>query len=709
MKKRVEQGKLFKRFFASYCLIIVIVLLITLVIFTTTSATMTSYILDSCTGMLKQSAEALDAFFLRLSNTASRMAIDSSLSKGYMNLNEYNAFEGIRYLRRYRSTLQNVYDIFLYYNDEMLYSTSGYCSYRVYPGQVHNFSAESQEIFWGEIGSNKSNVSFLSAANSVSMDYLMYSYPIPINEPIPTGMVGFLVGKETISDIIANLSIAACLCVETGGSYPRIALKQGNTELIPYMDKVAVSNDRTFRADKCLYAYQEVEAPLSKMRVRMAIDLDWLLSSVNSLRNKILLYIGMGFVLLTALAYFFSYLNYSPVQKIIEDYRLTPTKGMSEIDVIGQMIRLTLADRNALNEQIADSRPFIREQTRHLLFESADQDEEVIQKMLTLAGMDNFPAEEFVVLAFDVSEEQIFPENKIGQELVLEDGRRIFISVFPAFDNKYRYAEELCVYLNNEFSAKRIGIGGVYDDIRRVQQSKNEAIVALNTCASGEVCEFHELMHIKKDVHLGLYYSPLLIAAISSANVERVNAVLTNAFLEIDEMNETLPECQSAVYSLVQIILEVLAQFDVPKEVQKRLVNLNVKGEEFEYELRALLMNVCKMQEEAGGENTFVENVLQYLETNFCDSNLSLDMVAIELGLSKSHLSRLFKEKIRTNYKDYVAALRIQRARRLIKEKRCKVQEVINMVGYHDINSFNRKYRKMVGMSPTDDRSGADF
>lgn len=112
MKKRVEQGKLFKRFFASYCLIIVIVLLITLVIFTTTSATMTSYILDSCTGMLKQSAEALDAFFLRLSNTASRMAIDSSLSKGYMNLNEYNAFEGIRYLRRYRSTLQNVYDIF---------------------------------------------------------------------------------------------------------------------------------------------------------------------------------------------------------------------------------------------------------------------------------------------------------------------------------------------------------------------------------------------------------------------------------------------------------------------------------------------------------------------------------------------------------------------------------------------------------------------
>ena len=184
--------------------------------------------------------------------------------------------------------------------------------------------------------------------------------------------------------------------------------------------------------------------------------------------------------------------------------------------------------------------------------------------------------------------------------------------------------------------------------------------------------------------------------------------LFSNAFLEIDEMNETLPECQSAVYSLVQIILEVLAQFDVPKEVQKRLVNLNVKGEEFEYELRALLMNVCKMQEEAGGENTFVENVLQYLETNFCDSNLSLDMVAIELGLSKSHLSRLFKEKIRTNYKDYVAALRIQRARRLIKEKRCKVQEVINMVGYHDINSFNRKYRKMVGMSPADDRIGAE-
>ena len=98
MKKRVEQGKLFKRFFASYCLIIVIVLLITLVIFTTTSATMTSYILDSCTGMLKQSAEALDAFFLRLSNTASRMAIDSSLSKGYMNLNEYNAVFYVRLL-----------------------------------------------------------------------------------------------------------------------------------------------------------------------------------------------------------------------------------------------------------------------------------------------------------------------------------------------------------------------------------------------------------------------------------------------------------------------------------------------------------------------------------------------------------------------------------------------------------------------------------
>ncbi|HYJ44977.1 MAG TPA: AraC family transcriptional regulator, partial [Pyrinomonadaceae bacterium] len=82
----------------------------------------------------------------------------------------------------------------------------------------------------------------------------------------------------------------------------------------------------------------------------------------------------------------------------------------------------------------------------------------------------------------------------------------------------------------------------------------------------------------------------------------------------------------------------------------------------------------------------------------------SLDRLAAQAGLSKFHFQRLFKAATGVAPSRYHMDLRINEARRLLRETRMSVVDVGLEVGYANPSHFARLFRRETGLSPSDYR-----
>ena len=83
------------------------------------------------------------------------------------------------------------------------------------------------------------------------------------------------------------------------------------------------------------------------------------------------------------------------------------------------------------------------------------------------------------------------------------------------------------------------------------------------------------------------------------------------------------------------------------------------------------------------------------------DDELSLTKVAKFSNISANHLSEKFKEVAGINFVDYVARIRIGKARDLLQSSNLRISEIAFAVGFQSLSQFNRVFRKLMRKSPT--------
>jgi YesN/AraC family two-component response regulator len=83
---------------------------------------------------------------------------------------------------------------------------------------------------------------------------------------------------------------------------------------------------------------------------------------------------------------------------------------------------------------------------------------------------------------------------------------------------------------------------------------------------------------------------------------------------------------------------------------------------------------------------------------------LSLTKLAKAVNISPNYLSEKFKKITGTNFVDYVARIRIGKARGLLEDVDVRVSEIAFAVGFQSLSQFNRAFKKLTGKSPTEFR-----
>lgn len=102
-----------------------------------------------------------------------------------------------------------------------------------------------------------------------------------------------------------------------------------------------------------------------------------------------------------------------------------------------------------------------------------------------------------------------------------------------------------------------------------------------------------------------------------------------------------------------------------------------------------------------------VTRAKSYLAEHYQEADLSLKRVAAYVDLSEKYFTTKFTKECGETFLSYLTALRLQKAKELIRTTTFKMYEIAEMVGYNNPEHFNRTFKKAEGVSPAQYRKNA--
>ena len=95
-----------------------------------------------------------------------------------------------------------------------------------------------------------------------------------------------------------------------------------------------------------------------------------------------------------------------------------------------------------------------------------------------------------------------------------------------------------------------------------------------------------------------------------------------------------------------------------------------------------------------------IDSIMEYLEDQYANPELSLSYVAQRFSISPAYLSKLFKEHAGVKYIEFLSRLRVTVAKTLLERGSLNINEVASAVGYTNPKSFIRMFRSETGSTP---------
>ena len=99
-------------------------------------------------------------------------------------------------------------------------------------------------------------------------------------------------------------------------------------------------------------------------------------------------------------------------------------------------------------------------------------------------------------------------------------------------------------------------------------------------------------------------------------------------------------------------------------------------------------------------DEKLLERIMNTINKQLNNSDLSVDMIADEVGISRVHLHRKMKELTGQTPHDFIRTLRLKQAANLLTTQNMNITEVVYACGFSNPTSFSTLFKSVYGMSP---------
>lgn len=107
-------------------------------------------------------------------------------------------------------------------------------------------------------------------------------------------------------------------------------------------------------------------------------------------------------------------------------------------------------------------------------------------------------------------------------------------------------------------------------------------------------------------------------------------------------------------------------------------------------------------------KNTKIANSIMYYIYTHIDVDIDIDDLSRELGISKFHMHKIFKNVFGKNIYESIKSIRLQKASSLLlTNKYSTISEVANLCGYSSHSSFIKAFKDKFDATPKEWRNGA--
>jgi len=112
------------------------------------------------------------------------------------------------------------------------------------------------------------------------------------------------------------------------------------------------------------------------------------------------------------------------------------------------------------------------------------------------------------------------------------------------------------------------------------------------------------------------------------------------------------------------------------------------------------VLSVLDLHEVKEDSTDMTKQVLSYCATHFSDEDISIQKIADALYISSSYVSKIFNQKLHYSFREYINVLRVNHAKKLLKEMDYRIVDVMTECGFKNQSSFNRIFYEACQMSP---------
>lgn len=211
-----------------------------------------------------------------------------------------------------------------------------------------------------------------------------------------------------------------------------------------------------------------------------------------------------------------------------------------------------------------------------------------------------------------------------------------------------------------------------------------------------------------QETELPVWLRTALLNAVRSGDEFQVREI----FVRLRALSEKHSDSDRRSGYLLSLSGSVLAHLlDSPVEISSdKLDFTDVFSEKILYEQRLELLQehmlalcACFQKNTRQTENVHVQKAIKFIHDHV-ESEISLGDIADHVGINTSYLIRMFKAELEVTPLQYLTALRMERAKELLLDSKLTVKQISDQLGYSDIRSFVRFFKKAQGCTPNEYR-----
>ena len=456
-------------------------------------------------------------------------------------------------------------------------------------------------------------------------------------------------------------------------------------------------------------------------------NFDSTVKDITLLKNSIYLYSVILMLAMMGGAYYISRKMYSPIKKVMDKISNNSTlfgKTKNEFAAISNAMEEITKKENDVVEFFNQSKLSIKHNYIHQIMFGGIKEKHEYQ----MVGM---PFDDLLFTSMIVYH-KTSPDNYYFKMLIINlfeqrlnntykcygapgENDTIYFIINLNSESQLEELEDVIEEIQKELNSMAydriiITIGTIASSLAGLQESFSAASKAFGNrifLEKGSIIPAWQFSHTEKSDYNPKKEMLRLIKAAQISSLDDVKKEASSFFrsfsskpdISADNIKKIYTELYAEINSLCTThALEKSAYLEYGFDLEALTAEVTVK------EINEVFLNIlCKINglltRQSVSDKEYAEKISLFMRRNY-KQDIEVSKLAADLGISYSHLRRVFRDNMNTSLISYINELRITDARALLVETEQTISEIALSLGYNNEQSFNRFFKKIVGISP---------